>query len=233
MEQLNANKFINQLITTNQRDMKLTKTLMCASAAALMAIVSNEAQAVVINNALYVPLNFKGTYAYVVAGAKIKTATFTSKQIVNYLGANYYTTPSGTQLAVGPDQDIYLVTKTTVIADLSADGFMYISNDILIDTEVNNANGSYKYIEAGLTSLTFYSDDEQGEFITDNEYYFSLTGNYSYTENGSAVKNGYYNQSSSFNTKNLGGEGYNFKITESELPVSGSASGSASGKLPD
>jgi len=196
-----------------------------------MAIVSNEAQAVVINNSLYVPLNFKGTFAYVVAGGKIKTATFTSKQIVNYLGANYYTLPAGTQLAVGPGQDLYLVTKTAVIADLTLDGYASMSMNDLIDTEVNNSNGSYKYLEAGNTEFVFTSDD--AEAFLDNEYAFALTGTYSYTENGSAVKSGYYNQSSSFNTKNLSGEGYNYKITESELPVSGSASGSASGKLPD
>lgn len=209
--------------------MKLNKILMCAVAAGAMAFVSDQAQAgVVISGNLYVPISIKGTFSYVASAGKIKQGSFTSKQILSYLGEYYYTFPAGTMLAVGPSQDVYAITKTAVVADLTVGGFFYFSPSDTIDTEMDQISGAYKYNEAGLVTLDFFSDD--GSFAY-NEYAFELSGFYTYTETGSAPKNGCYNQSSNFSAKNLSGLGYNYDVSGVELPVTGSGSGSGSGKL--
>jgi hypothetical protein len=210
--------------------MKLTKIVMCAMAVGAMALVCDKAQAggVVIENDLYVPINIKGTVSYV-DGGKIKTASFTSKQIL----FGYWNFDKGTQLAVGPDNDIYAISKTEVLEDLTLEGNFYFYTDEYISTETDKANGSSTYSEAGTVALNFWSD---GDYIdtADNQYAFLLTGTYTESEKESADNSqGYYSRSVKFGSSNLGGWGYNFDVSADSLPVSGSVSGSASGKLLD
>jgi hypothetical protein len=215
--------------------MKLTKILMCAVAAGAMAFVSSNAQAVVIGNNLFTPINVKATFSYVASAGKIKQASLTSKQILTYLGNNYYTVPTGAQLAVGPDNDIYLIdTKNqSVIDDLSFTGFFYFYPDSYVDTSTYGLSGTYKSYEAGIVTFNFYSDANYG-IPDENDYSFIWTGNYTYNETDTVDNsNSIYTKTSTFSSKNLGGWGYNFDVSGSSLPVSGSASGSASGKIVD
>jgi hypothetical protein len=210
--------------------MKLTKILMCAMVAGAMAFGSDKAQATVISGNLYVPLNIKGTLSYVASAGKIKQATFTSKQILSYLGENYYTFPKGTQLAVGPNNYVYAISKTEVIADLTDAGFFYFEPSDTIDTSTGTfPSTASTYSEAGVVSVGFFSDDTT---FVDNQYAFEVSGSYTYNEKDSAVTSGDVNQSSKFKSSNLSGYGYDYDVSDSELPVSGSASGSASGKVP-
>ena len=202
--------------------MKINQILMCAVAAGAMAFVSDQAQATVIGGNLYIPLNIKATVSYVKSG-KITKATITSKTILDYEGY-----AKGTQLAVGPDMHVYAIGKVTVIDDLTTEGYFIFSTDDLIDVGTMT-----KYNEAGTAVFDFYSDSDSIDF-QDNDYAFELTGNYTYSETDGAVKDGYYNQSSKFSSSNLGGFGYDWYLNEGDnLPLSGSLSGSASGKVLD
>ena len=203
--------------------MKPTKILMCAVAAGVMAFAIDNAQAVVIDNNLYLPLNFKATVSYV-KNNKITKATITAKTILKY-----YDYAKGTQLAVGPGNQVFAISKTGVLGNLTTAGEFYFIADDYIQAGTENANG-YKYTGAGTLAVDFYSNGDS-DFPEDNDYALLLTGSYTHTESGSAVKNGYYNQSSKFNSANLGGWGYDFDVSDIELPMSGSVSGSASGKL--
>ena len=210
--------------------MKLNQILMCAVAAGAMAFVSDNAQAAVIGNNLYVPLNIKATFNYVASAGTMKKATLTSKQIVAY-----ELFPSGTQLAVGPENDIYAIDKKglTVLVDLSTEGdFEFVTTDA-IDTETVTTKGTDKYSEEGTAFLGFFSDGDS-TVTSDNNYVFMLTGTYTYTDTDTADNSAaIYTETSKYSTKNLGGVGYDFDVSNSLLPTSATASGSASGKIQD
>ena len=212
--------------------MKLNQILMCAAAAGAMAFVSHQAQAgVVIGNNLYTPMNIKGTFSYVnnvKSPGKILQVTFTSKDILKY--EDY---PKGTMLAVGPGQDIYAISKTAVLDNLSTEGYFVNSHTKVIwtDTDVK----SYKYTEAGTVIFDFYSDaDNSADFpITDNLYVFQGTGIYNFTETESKDNSkGIYTETEKFKST-VGGTGYDFDVSESLLPVTGTSTGSGSGPIVD
>jgi len=210
--------------------MKLTKILMCAVAAGAMAFVSSNAQAVVIGNDLYTPINIKATFSYVASAGKIKQASLTSKQILAYEGYG-----SGTALVVGPDNDIYAVdTKNQVVLDdLSFEGYFYFYPNDYVDTSTYGVSGTYKSYEAGVLSLDFYSDANFG-IPDENNYSFVCTGNYTNNETDTVDNSALiFTKTITFSSKNLGGWGYDFDWSDIALPVSGSASGNASGKLVD
>ena len=215
--------------------MKPTKILMCAVAAGAMAFVSSKAQAVVIGNDLYTPINITATYSYVASAGTIKQASITSKKILTYLGDNYYTVPTGAQLAVGPDNDIYLIdTKNkAVIDDLTVAGYFYFYPGEYIDTYTYGVSGTYKDYQAGIVTFYFYSDANYG-FPDENNYSFVCTGSYTYNETETTDNsNSIYTRTTTFSSKNISGYGYDFDWSDGELPVSGSGSGSATGKLVD
>jgi len=212
---------LNQPAKTN--DMKPTIILMCAVAAGAMAFVSHQAQAAVIDNNLYVPLNFKATVSYV-KNNKITKATITSKTILNY-----YDYAKGAQLAVGPGNQVFAISKTAVLGNLTTAGEFYFIPDDKIQAGTEYANG-YNYTDAGTLTVDFYSNGDS-DFPEDNDYALLLNGNFTYTVSVSTGKSGSYNQSSKFGFSNLGGSGYDSDVSDVELPMSGSGAGSASGKL--
>ncbi|MGO9587003.1 MAG: hypothetical protein ACLP2Y_12475 [Limisphaerales bacterium] len=213
--------------------MKLNKILMCAVAAGAMAFVSDNAQAVVISGNLYTPLNLTLTVNVVGSNGKIQQKTGTSKKILNDLISEQgFTYPKGTFLAVGPGGDIYAITKTAVLDDLSGLGYFSFSPVSSISTSTGTfGTTAYKYSEAGLVTIE-YADDADLTDLTDNDGAFDLTGSYIYNEKDSVPVNGVYNESANFKSSSLSGDGYWFSLdTEDLLPMSGSASGSASGKV--
>ena len=216
--------------------MKPTKILMCALAAGLMAFASDKAQATVINTNLYTPLTIKATVSYIASANtnKIKQATITSKQILAYEGS-----PKGTTLAIGPgtgtnNADVYLISKTNVIADLTTKGYFNFNPTNLIETATGTkGTTAYKRSEAGVITIDFYSGKFTGANFQENTYAYELTGTYTYNESDSAAVNGLVKKSSNFSSSNLGGFGYAKLLDDVDnyLPLSGSASGSASGKV--
>jgi hypothetical protein len=220
--------------------MKPTKILMCALATGLMAFASDKAQATVINTNLYTPLTIKATVSYIASANtnKIKKATITSKQILAYMVANDGF-PTGTQLAIGPgtngnNADVYLISKTNVIADLTTKGYFNFNPTNLIETATGTkGTTAYKRSEAGVITIDFYSGKFTGANFQENTYAYELTGTYTYNESDSAAVNGLVKKSSNFSSSNLGGFGYAKLLDDVDnyLPLSGSASGSASGKV--
>ncbi|MGA2787840.1 MAG: hypothetical protein ABSF60_09965 [Verrucomicrobiota bacterium] len=206
--------------------MKLTKILMCALAVGAMIFATGQAQAkstLVIDGNLYVPITVKGTFTYVDSKGKISTRTATSKQIISQLGY-----AKGIILAIGPGADVYAINNGVVITNLSLGGYFHVTMSDTLDTSTGDfptTKGTYS--EVGVVTLDFASDRDL-EFLDDNTFAFNLTGTYTYNESDSAVVSDLYKQSSKFSSKNLGGLSYVSDVDEI-MPVSGSASGSASG----
>jgi hypothetical protein len=203
--------------------MKPNKMLSYALAAGLMALALGKAQAgVVISNTLYLPLNIKMTASYVNADGKIKTAKVTAKTILFEI----WDFPAGTMLAIAPNNHVYAISKTEVLEDLTAYTYFYFGRDLLLYTSTGN-----KFDTAGLASLYFYSDFDSG---TDSDYWFQTTGTFRLGGTDSDVNSdGYYKESVKLRINDLGGVGYNDDVSGSALPVTGSMSGSGSGKLLD
>jgi hypothetical protein len=216
--------------------MKLTKILMCALAVGAMVFATNQAQAkstLVIGGNLYVPVNLKGTFTYVNSKDKITTKTVTTKQIISQLGY-----AKGIMLAIGPgtgtnNADVYAINNGAIVYDLSAGGYFHVNMSDTLDTSTGDfptTKGTYS--EVGVVTIDFASDADLVS-LGDNNFAFNLTGTYTYNESDSAVVGGLYKQSSKFSSKNLGGLSYvdvvDGIVVEETMPVSGSASGSASG----
>jgi hypothetical protein len=207
--------------------MKLNQILTCAVAAGAMAFVSDQAQAAgtVIDNYLYVPMNIKGTFNYVAGTGKIKQATFTSKSIVAYEGY-----PKGTVLAIGPDSEVYAINKGIIIDNLYSEGYFDITFSEYIETD-GDVGKTYVEADSGKITVDFYSDGYTT--LTDNQYVFEGTGVYTYGETeGADNSKDYYHQTSQFKSI-TGGFGYDFDVSDEELPVTAITTGSASGQLLD
>jgi hypothetical protein len=223
--------------------MKLTKILMCALAVGAMVFATDQAQAkstLVIDGSLYVPINLKGTFTYVNSKDKIATKTVTTKQIISQL--DY---AKGTMLAIGPgtgtnnfygytnNVDVYAINNGVVVYDLSAGGYFHVNMSDTLDTSTGDFPMTKRtYSEVGVVTIDFASSHNLVT-LTANNFAFNLTGTYTYNESDSAVVGGFYKQSSKFSSKNLGGLSYVDEvdgiIVNETMPVSGSASGSASG----
>ena len=206
--------------------MKLNQIITgCALAAGLMAVAPQSQAGVVIENSLLAPSNIKVSYSYVNSKGKIQKVSFTNKDILKY-----YNYPNGSQLAYyfGTGH-VYVINKGVVLGDLTSFGELYVETNDLIDSTTPGKNGAFKYAESGNVFIGFYSNDG---ILGDNDYDFEVSGTYSVAYSESAVNNkGAYNVSESFKTSNLTGSGYDYDVSDIELPVSGTASASGSGKL--
>jgi len=209
--------------------MKLTKlSLGCALVTGLMAFAPVQSQAAVIDTNLYVPLNIQVTINYVTNNV-IKKATVTSKDVLSK-----FTDVKGVTLAVF-NGDIVIINKTNVIADLSTSNyFTFATGDSIVSSKGTNGVTKYSKSEAGIVNIGFF-DDAVKTNIQNNRVAFTLTGNYTLSESDSAPSKGLVSESVSFKASNLSGVGHlAVDVLNTNLPLSGSASASASGKvLPD
>jgi hypothetical protein len=216
--------------------MKLTKILMCALAAGAMVFATDQAQAkstLVIDGSLYVPINLKGTFTYVNSKDKLAKKTATTKQIISQL--DY---AKGTMLAIGPgtgtnNADVYAINNGVVLTNLSAGGYFHVNMSDTLDTSTGDFPMTKRtYSEVGVVTIDFASSHNLVT-LTTNNFAFNLTGTYTYNESDSAVVSGLYKQSSKFSSSNLSGLSYFGTVdgifVDETMPVSGSASGSASG----
>ena len=213
----------------------------CALAAGLMASAFQIQAGVVIDNSLYVPLDFKVKFTYaqntVVSGvssavvsttkAKLVSSTLTSSDLLNYLGF-----PKGTVL-VTDWEDVYAVNpKTqTILEDLTSNGYVYLDWSDYTWDESYGPKGAYRYVESGTLDLEVYSDSYYSE--GDNYFWFDVSGTYNYKELESAVnsKTGTRTVTETLNSSNLGGYGYDYDFIDYDVPVSGSMSLSGSGTI--
>ena len=222
--------------------MKPTKILMGALAAGLMAFAIDKAQAVVIANELYTPLNIKLSVSYWDAKGNIKQARVTSKEVLKQVGA-----PKGTLLAVdfNAPYDVFLINGKTLGTDLTTAGYVTMYASDTLNNQIDGKNGSYKYSEAGILELDVYSDPvftgeipvlDKGLSEAASSEWFEITGFYSYNERGSAAdKNDNQKVSVKLKAKALSGFGHDSAMDldiPSKTVLTGSASGKAGGKLP-
>ena len=199
----------------------------CALAVGLMAFAPVQSQAgVVIEDAVFAPANIKVSYSYVNSKGKIQKVSLTSKDILKY-----YNYPKGSQLAYHfRSGDVYVINKGAVLDNLTSLGELYCERNDLINSTTPGKNGAYKYAESGNVLISFYINGYYS--LGENDYDFEVGGTYSVAYSQSAVSNkGTINVSESFKISNLTGSGYNYDVSEIELPVSGTASASGSGKL--
>jgi hypothetical protein len=219
--------------------MKITAGILgCALAAGLMAFATDKAQAVVIGNELYIPLNIKLSVSYYDANGNIKQARVTSKDVLKQVGA-----PKDTILAFdfSSPWDVFLVNKTTVLTDLTDSGYVTMFWSDTLDNQINKGNGSYKYSEAGILEIDVYSDPVFTEGLDkaaseeNSSEWFEISGFYTYNGTGSAIdNNGNQKFSANYKAKALSGYGHD-SVMDLDIPsttvLTGKASGSASGKL--
>ena len=210
--------------------MKLNQIITgCALAAGLMAFAPQSQAGIVIENTLFAPVQIKATWSYVNSKGKIAKVSASNKDILKY-----YNYPKGSSLAMW-DGDVYVISKDkkSVGDDLTALGELYFTGTTLIANETPGKNGAYKAVDSGLVEVDFYSNADSD--LIDDDYSFSTTGTYSsnYSQSSVNAKTLKYNVSESITTSTLTGSGYNYDVSDVELPVSGTGSASGSGTLID
>jgi len=217
--------------------MKPNKILIVALAAGLMAFAADKARALVVENELFSPLNIKLSVSYYDAKGNIKQVRITSKDVLKEMGA-----PSGTTLAVEFDSgDVFIITKTTVEDNLTAEGIVTANLSDTLDSEIDKDNGAYKYSEVGILELDVYDNPQFDEGLDKpaseeaSDEWFEITGYYNYNESGSAIDNsGNQKFSSKLKAKSLSGFGHDSAL-DLDIPsttvLTGSVTESGSGKL--
>ncbi len=215
--------------------MKTSKIIMgCALAAGLMAFAPVQSQAgVVIENSVYAPANIKVSYSYVNSKGKIQKVSLTSKDILKC-----YNYPKGSQLAYYfGSGDVYVINKGAVLDDLTSLTELYVETDDMINSTTPGKIGGYKYAESGNVLINFYINGYINYYYSlgENDYEFEVGGTYSVAYSESPVESPVSNKvtinvSESLKISNLSGTGYNKYVSDIELPVSGTASASGSGK---
>jgi hypothetical protein len=195
--------------------MKINKFIMgCALAIGLTTFASNKVQAVVIDGELYVPITFSATFYSDGINDKIAKTRIDSKTILSSLGYS-----AKTNLLAYFEGDIYVITKTAVKANLTSAGILEVELDNYLDFGFDDDS------EFGEVYVDYYSDGEG----TDSPTWFEISGDYILTERFSDATD---RESINFHAPSLGGYGEDNGVEEEEdLPVSGNASGSSSGKV--
>jgi hypothetical protein len=202
--------------------MKLIKGILgCALAAGLTTFVSTQAQAAVIGNQLYVPFNLKLVATYD-NGSKIAKKSITSKTVLSDAGFSGKVT-----LAAGPshtdnDFDIYVILNngknSSVLADLSTNGVLTAVTDQFASSEKGNTESS-----SGTVTVT-YDSNFQDDFFTTHGVYSAKESE------GNVNNNGQFTEKQQFNVTSLSGSGF-FEELDADVVLTGSASGSSSGKI--
>jgi len=191
-----------------------------------MAFAPVQSQALVISNSVVSTMNIKATVYYVNDKNKVVKISVSNKDILKYDGA-----PKGAKLADW-EGDAVIISDNAIWEDLTVDGVLYVSTDEYSDNEIDGNNDSYKYADTGTVEVEYGSDGYipyYGDSIGDNDYGFDVTGVYTDSGSGSAVKSGYQTESDKFSASSLAGEAYDYEV--GYVPVTATASGSGSGKV--
>ena len=217
----------------------LKHILGCSLVLALTASVVGKVEAgVVIGGQLYTPLTIKLVVTYYNSNGKFKKATITSANILNVKGYK------GDELARGPGGDIYVLDKSTVVEDLTADGYLTANFDVLLYSETSQTQGSvvlinsaFKYTESGVLGLDFYSNPQfdegggldQAASRAASSYWFEADGAYSRSGRASVIKNNERTFTENISAS-LYGSGFDTDIDPvNQLLVTSTVSGSGSG----
>jgi hypothetical protein len=215
----------------------LKRIFICALAAGLTAFATGKAAAgVVISGQLYTPVKISVVVTYYTSPGKLKKVTISNKDILLLVGAG-----KNNQLARGPNDDIFVIDKNSVLTDLTEDGYLSMNfnfgSGVYTQTPADDSL-AFKFNEASVLDVNFYSDaglDESGGHASD--YWFETTGAYSGSGNASAIKGNQRTVSESFKSSAQSGTGFDVDTTNANpnnsapQPVTGKVSGSGSGKV--
>jgi hypothetical protein len=211
--------------------MKLIQCIMgCALAAGLMTVAASQVQAasgIVVDNALYIPLKFSIT-ASAEVGGKIHKVQVTEAQIISALNL-----PAKTTLVWDfASGDVWAMDTTTktLNEDLTADGFLTLSNGDTITTTKGNT-----HTYTGTVSVEVYSNPVFVADVLDPEAsasnsssWIELSGDVKGSLTEGAIKNGFERLSVSYTAKGITG---NVHFEGETVSATGSVSGSGSGSL--
>jgi hypothetical protein len=215
----------------------LKHIFVCALAAGLMAFATGKAAAgVVIGGQLYTPVSINVTVTYYDGVGKLKKLTISNKDILLLVGFG-----KNDQLARGPNDDIFVIDKTSVLADLTEEGYLFMNFNfgagVYTQTPADDSV-AFKFNEASLLDVNFYSDAGFDEFDGHaSPYWFEISGAYAGSGNASAIKNNQRTVNVSFKSPAMGGVGFDVDTTNANpdnsapLPVTGKVSGSGGGKV--
>ena len=232
--------------------MKLIQGILsCALAVGLMAFATNQAQAgVVIGNTLYSPLKIKlviGTYN---KNGRIKKVSITARDVLKMLGYH-----NNVQLAINTGSsnnnkdDVVVINKDSVLENLTAEGILTADVNELLDSSTSGNSGRSTYNSSGVLSLSFYSNPQfiesavvprtvnnpnldQGASEDASDYWFEISGLYSYTETRSAINGGKQNISTSLSAEVLSGVGHDVDLNAPyTVPVRGDVAAGGSGSV--
>jgi hypothetical protein len=215
----------------------LKRFSICALAAGLMAVATGRAAAgVVIGGQLYTPVKINVVVTYYTSVGKLKKLTISNKDILQLVGGG-----KNNQLARGPNDDIFLIDKTSVLSDLTEEGYLSMNfnfgSGVYTQTPADDSL-AFKFNEASVLDVNFYSDgglDEAEGHASD--YWFETTGAYSGSGKASAIKGNERTVSESFKSSAQSGVGFDIDTlpanenNSAPQPVTGKVSGSGSGKV--
>ena len=232
--------------------MKLKHGLLgCALATGLMIFAAENAQAgIVIDNVLYSPLNIKVMVGvYNDSNGKITKVSITSKEVLKMLGYKGNVTLAINTGAV-ESNDIYVISKDSVLENLTAEGILTADLNELLDYEDEGSNGQFKYNSSGILSLYFYSSPQflvevEQPLIVSNpnldqaaseeasDYWFEISGQYAYTERGSAILGGKQDLHTGLKiVGNMSGTGHDVDLNSPyTTTVKGTATATGEGKV--
>ena len=232
--------------------MKMTSAILgCALVAGLMTFAAGNVHAgVVIGNTLYSPFKLKLTIGVYNSKDAIKKVSINSKEVLKMLGYS-----KNVDLAINTgnvqNNDVYLINKDSVLEDLTTLGIMTVDVNELLDSTSNGNNGKFKYASSGIVSIYFYSNTQffsesavvpliinnpnldQAASEEASDYWFEISGLYSYSESGSAINGGKQKITTHLKSfGNLSGMGYDIDLNNPyPTTVKGTGSASGSGKL--
>jgi hypothetical protein len=217
--------------------------LACAVGAGLLTFASGQAQAIVIDNELVIPLNAQLIIKYSVNG-KAKRASITSKSLVTAIGEDFNENLSGDQIVFYyGDGDYHLMDKhNTLGEDLTEDGVIIAEYNQLSTSSNDGNNGKFKDVETGTVDFEFYSDgvtpadvaDDEGT-LDDNTLEFADTSvPYTFTETGGAFKNNNAQQVTITEKDSIGATGHDFDVVDlDDQIIFGMMTQNGSGKTTD
>lgn len=215
----------------------LKHIFVCALAAGLLAFATgNAAAGVVIGGQLYTPVSINVAVTYYDGTGKLKKLTISNKDILLLVGFG-----KNDQLARGSNDDIFVVDKTSVLADLTTDGYLFMNFNfgagVYTQTPADDAL-AFKFNEASILDVNFYSDagfDESGGHAS--PYWFEISGAYAGSGQASAINGNQRSVKASFKSPAMSGTGFDVDTANANpnnsapQPVTGKVSGSGGGKV--
>jgi len=218
--------------------MKLNRKniLACALGAGLMTLGMGVSQAIGVGNEIVAPLNVQLSALTTTSRGKVQKIRITAKDLLVSTG---FTAKGESIVILSDEEDVWVMDKQgELIEDLTADGILEISFDEFDEDDTSTQGGGFRESSVGTVEVSFFSDGSDD--AADSDLTFDLDGTFTFVLTGTAVPglHGLHAkiptnrllETLNVNLSNLGTEGFDFDINESDdVPVSGSMTATGSG----